>query len=223
MQRIMSGIGKIIRKFFPNSMKKDFRGVTAPQMIHGHTTRDGKYLPRTRISNTTFIYHPENVDIEDNVFIWQHTIIDGTSGLKIKEGAQIGAWVGIFTHSSHIAIRLLGKNYMDVPEYDKLGYVLAPVEIGKYVFIAAGSMILQGVKIGDYSIVAAGSIVNKEVPPYSIVAGSPAKVIGNTIDLDLKEYEKLNPKDTWYNFMDMDYIENIKRLKQHNERRDTGK
>lgn len=223
MQRIMSGIGKIIRKFIPNSMKKDFRSATAPRMIYGYTTRDGKYLPRTRISNTTFIYHPENIDIEDNVFIWHYTIIDGTTGLKIKEGAQIGAWVGIFTHSSHIAIRLLGKNYMDVPEYNKLGYVLAPVEIGKYVFIAAGSMILQGVKIGDYSIVAAGSIVNKDVPPYSIVAGSPAKVIGNTVDLDLKEYEKLNPKDTGYSFMDMDYIENIKRLKQHNERRDKGK
>ena len=223
MRGIIRGVGKIIMKFIPNSLKEEFMGVIAPRMIDGYTTRDGKYLPRTRISNTTFIYHPENIDIEDNVFIWHYTIIDGTTGLKIKEGAQIGAWVGIFTHSSHIAIRLLGKNYMDVPEYNKLGYVLAPVEIGKYVFIAAGSMILQGVKIGDYSIVAAGSIVNTDVPPYSIVAGSPAKVIGNTIDLDLKEYEKLNPKDKWYTFMDMDYIENIKRVKQHNERRGKDK
>ena len=46
------------------------------------------------------------------------------------------------------------------------------------VWIGAGSVVLPGVVIGTGAVVAAGSIVTKEVPPYSIVAGNPAKIIG---------------------------------------------
>lgn len=45
------------------------------------------------------------------------------------------------------------------------------------VWIAANSVIVAGVKIGKHSVVAAGSVVTKDVPPYSIVAGNPAKLI----------------------------------------------
>ena len=44
--------------------------------------------------------------------------------------------------------------------------------------IGAGSIILTGVKIGEFSMIGAGSIVTKDVEPYSIVAGNPAKKIG---------------------------------------------
>lgn len=49
--------------------------------------------------------------------------------------------------------------------------------VGKNCFIGAHSIILPGVTIGDGSIVAAGSVVNRDVPPGSIAAGNPAKVI----------------------------------------------
>ena len=69
--------------------------------------------------------------------------------------------------------------------------------IGKRCFIGAHSMILPGVKIGDESIVAAGAIVTKDVPPRSIVAGNPAKVVRENIEvkaygrfLDADETEK---------------------------------
>ena len=52
-----------------------------------------------------------------------------------------------------------------------------PVIIGNDVWIGAQCVILSGVKIGDGAVVAANSVVTKDVPPYSIVAGSPAKVI----------------------------------------------
>jgi acetyltransferase-like isoleucine patch superfamily enzyme len=48
-------------------------------------------------------------------------------------------------------------------------------------WIAANSVVLAGVKIGKGSIVAAGSVVTKDVPPYSIVAGSPARIIKSRI------------------------------------------
>ena len=55
--------------------------------------------------------------------------------------------------------------------------VSAPIVIENYVFIGARSIINKGVTIGEKAIVAAGSVVVKDVPPLSIVAGNPAKVI----------------------------------------------
>lgn len=55
---------------------------------------------------------------------------------------------------------------------------LAPVKIGDYVFIGPRSIILAGVTIGDGAIVGAGAVVTKDVEPYTIVGGVPAKVIG---------------------------------------------
>ena len=50
--------------------------------------------------------------------------------------------------------------------------------------IGAGSVVLTGVKIGEYSMVGAGSIVTRDVEPYTIVAGNPAKFIGSTTHLE---------------------------------------
>jgi acetyltransferase-like isoleucine patch superfamily enzyme len=52
-----------------------------------------------------------------------------------------------------------------------------PVNIGKYCWIGAGTIILPGVKIGDFSIIGAGSVVVRDIPPYSIAVGNPARVI----------------------------------------------
>ncbi len=49
--------------------------------------------------------------------------------------------------------------------------------LGNDVWVAAGAIIRQGVKIGDGAVIGANSFVNKDVPPYAIVAGSPAKII----------------------------------------------
>ena len=63
------------------------------------------------------------------------------------------------------------------------GYkVNAPVVIGKHVWICAKATILPGVTIGDGAIIAAGSLVNKDVPPKTLVAGVPAKVVRTNIE-----------------------------------------
>ncbi len=51
------------------------------------------------------------------------------------------------------------------------------VEIGDDVWIGCGAIILPGVKVGQGSIVAAGAVVSKDIPPYAVVAGIPAKII----------------------------------------------
>jgi acetyltransferase-like isoleucine patch superfamily enzyme len=53
----------------------------------------------------------------------------------------------------------------------------APCRVGRFVYIAYGAIVLPGVTIGDHSLVGAGSVVTRDVPPGSVVAGNPARVI----------------------------------------------
>lgn len=52
------------------------RAQTGPSYIWGYTGNNGEFLPRTRLSNTTYVYKKENIEIEDNVFIGHYTILD---------------------------------------------------------------------------------------------------------------------------------------------------
>ena len=59
------------------------------------------------------------------------------------------------------------------------------VEIGSDVWLAQGSTILSGVKIGHGAIVAAEAVVTKDVPPYAIVAGNPARIVRFRFDMEV--------------------------------------
>ncbi|MGB9883466.1 MAG: acyltransferase, partial [Microgenomates group bacterium] len=54
----------------------------------------------------------------------------------------------------------------------------APVYIEDYVFIGPRAIILPGVKIGKGAVVAAAAVVTKDIPPFAVVGGVPAKIIG---------------------------------------------
>jgi|SRR5699024_7047105 len=69
--------------------------------------------------------------------------------------------------------------------------------IGNDVWLAANVVVLQGVKIGDGAIVGANAVVTKNLPPYSIAVGVPAKVIKYRFDID--EIQKIE-KSNWYNY-----------------------
>lgn len=117
------------------------------------------------------IWFPERVRIGKHVSINNFTLIDGTGGIEIGDYARISSNVTIVTHS------LIFKN-PGIPM--KLqGKTTAKVVIGNDVLIGTGARILPGVKIGDGSVIGAGAVVTKNIPPYSIAAGVPAKVIKN--------------------------------------------
>ncbi len=66
------------------------------------------------------------------------------------------------------------------------------------VWIGSGVIILKGVRIGRGSIIAAGALVNKDIPPYAIAGGVPARVFGvrfNDIDTILRHEQFLYPLD----------------------------
>jgi acetyltransferase-like isoleucine patch superfamily enzyme len=69
--------------------------------------------------------------------------------------------------------------------------------IGNDVWIGVGATLIDGVKVGDGAIVAAGAVVTKDVPPYAIVGGVPAKIIRYRFDeLTIHELQKLK----WWNY-----------------------
>lgn len=68
-----------------------------------------------------------------------------------------------------------------------------PIRIGGRCFIGGGSMILPGVTVGDEVIVAAGAVVTRDVPPRSIVAGNPARIIRS--DIEVVRFGRLKSAD----------------------------
>ena len=77
-----------------------------------------------------------------------------------------------------ITVTALNHNFDDTTKrIDQQGVTTKAVTINDDVWIGANAVILPGVTIGTHSVVAAGAVVSKDVPPYTIVAGVPAKVI----------------------------------------------
>ena len=77
-----------------------------------------------------------------------------------------------------ITVTALNHNFSDKEKrIDEQGVSTNPVKIGDDIWIGANAVILPGVNIGNHSVVAAGAIVTKDVPPHSLVAGVPAKII----------------------------------------------
>lgn len=77
-----------------------------------------------------------------------------------------------------ITVTALNHNFSDpAKRIDEQGISTTPVNIGDDIWIGANAVILPGVSIGNHSVVAAGAVVTKDVPPHSLVAGIPAKII----------------------------------------------
>lgn len=86
----------------------------------------------------------------------------------------------IDTVSSSFSLYNTGMyNFTSFPKADDLplSFGEKPVEIGNDVWIGANAVVMDGLTIGDGAVIAAGAVVTKDVPPYAIVGGVPAKVI----------------------------------------------
>lgn len=118
------------------------------------------------------VRNPKGLVIEDGVSIGPKVLLDARCGLTIHKSAVIAYEVIIWT---------LNHDYNDENFCGKG----APVEIGAYAWICSRSIILPGIKIGEGAVVASGAIVTKDVEPYTVVGGVPARVIGQR---EKKEY-----------------------------------
>jgi acetyltransferase-like isoleucine patch superfamily enzyme len=113
---------------------------------------------------------------------WFHVSANATFSIGSKSFINSGVMVDVSSAVSIGRNCLIGdcvviqdSNYHEIDE--ESGVKTKPVLIGSNVWIGRNSIILPGVEIGDHSVIGAGSVVTKSVPPRSLVAGNPARII----------------------------------------------
>lgn len=115
-----------------------------------------------------WLHKNRGVKIGNNVHIGPMVTIDDVypNFVIIEDGVSIAGQNFILTHNKPLEYH---KNLSEA--------FLGPVIIKKNAWIAIGVIILPGVTIGEGSIVASGSVVNKDIPPFTLYGGIPAKFI----------------------------------------------
>jgi acetyltransferase-like isoleucine patch superfamily enzyme len=138
----------------------------------------------------------EGVILGDNVSIGRNSIIECTGVIReLGEGLIIGDNVG-FSPNCFLGVRgtiKIGRDTIFGPDVSlhaenhnffdcdilirRQGAVRLGIEIGENCWIGAKTIILDGVKIGNGAVIAAGAVVTRDIPPFAVAAGIPAKAI----------------------------------------------
>lgn len=145
-------------------------------------------------------YRPEHISIGEGSVLHRHILMEVTRGnkdaapkivvgknchigeynhfssneyIEIGDGLLTGRYV-LITDNSHGLVRGGDKN---IPPHERIIVSKGPIVIGKNVWLGDCVAIMANVKIGDGAIVAAHSVVTHDVPPFSLVAGVPARVV----------------------------------------------
>lgn len=117
-------------------------------------------------------FNPQIV-LGDNVVLAPFSRIGCIDRVEIGEWTTTGQRVYITDHThGDVSVEQLNLPPRHRPLFSK-----GPVKIGAYVHLGENCCIMPGVTIGDYSVIGAGSIVTHDIPPYSIAAGNPARVL----------------------------------------------
>lgn len=154
------------------------------RIVFGERGAGGSLLPLTRIGASTCIEHEENLALADDVFIGQFNFIEASQGVRIDTGTQVTNYVSIVTHSSHRSQRLMGRAYASAAMQQRPGMIAGPVHIGPFCFIGPHSVIEANTRLGRGCVVASHSRVRGEFAEFSMIAGSPARRVGDTRDAD---------------------------------------
>lgn len=146
-----------------------------------------------RVYNLSKIINPQYAELDDNCIIYDYTFIDAQKSFKLGKYSEI-TWHVLVEGASFVHIgdrcfigpgtKILGSTYkfdgyysvQHLPEgASEVRY--GGVTIKDDAYIGANCIIMPGVTIGEGALVGAGSFVNKDVEPWSIYIGSPAKKI----------------------------------------------
>jgi acetyltransferase-like isoleucine patch superfamily enzyme len=183
-----------------NRWRRHLARVLLFRIVFGERSQ-GRELPHTRISPSSWIDHEERLTLGDHVYIGPFNYIEASGGVTIDEGVQITSHVSIITHSSHRTMRLLGPGFVHWQREDRPGWIGGPVHIGAYSFIGPHSVIEAGSRLGRGTLVTAGSQVRGEYPDFAVLEGRPARVVGDTRRTDerlLRQHPEVRPLyDVW--------------------------
>lgn len=118
----------------------------------------------TVICRRVEILLPKGLQLSNNVAVGWFAELDARGGIVIDHDTNIASHVKLIT----------GSHDIDDSEYIANFF---PIHIGHHCWLGTGAIVLQNVNIGDGAVIAAGAVVTKDVPPFEVWGGIPAKFI----------------------------------------------
>ena len=142
----------------------------------GHPNNRVQIKDRVRLERGVDIrsLYDTHLIIDENAYIGPYVVIAGTGDIRIGKNCLIAPHCGIFANN-HI---------FDDPTLpiEEQGLIRKGIVIEDDCWLGHNVTILDGVIVGKGSIIGAGSVVNKNIPPFSIAVGTPARIIKNRLD-----------------------------------------
>ena len=146
---------------------------------------------RVHIGPGSILWAPRELRLADDVYVGKYCTIqcDGSIGRWVMIANNVGI-VGRLDHD-YREVGVPIRNTAWIGDASRKVQAVDRVTIGDDVWIGYGAIILSGSTIGRGAIVAAGSVVISDVPPYSIVGGNPAKVVGSRFgtEAEIRQHE----------------------------------
>ena len=140
----------------------------------------------SKINEQVFIgglqFHDSRFVMGKNCQIMQMSYLNPARSITIGDDSAIGGYCLLFGHNSWLSL------------FEGYDVVFKPIEIGKSVALSWRVFLLAGTIIGDGSVIAPNSLVNRTIPPKSLAAGFPARIIGKPPDFpkEVSEQEKVD-------------------------------
>lgn len=119
---------------------------------------------KSGIARTARVEYPWNLTLKDGAYICPHCWVYAMDKISIGRNCCIGEY----------SMLLTGSHRTDSPYFD---LITKPITIKDNAWVATSAIILPGVTIGEGAVVAAGAVVAKDVAPWTIVGGNPARFI----------------------------------------------
>ncbi|MBX9253870.1 acyltransferase [Desmonostoc muscorum CCALA 125] len=151
-------------------VRLDARGHKNNRIHLGNRVAIERYVDIGCLSDTC-------IHIDEDTFIAPNVCIEGPGDIKIGKHCMIAAHSGIYANNHNFADPIQPIKYQ--------GVTRKGIVIEDDCWLGHGVTVLDGVTIGKGCVIGAGAVVNKDIPPFSIAVGIPARVIKNRIGKNL--------------------------------------
>lgn len=166
---------RVIKQFFKNIKLKALEGMLDWAILEPLAPR--KLRP--------FLIRKMGCHIGKNTFFGDYVRMDTSYAdmIYIGDYTHITSGCRLLCHQRDLSNYCVGDNAASC------GYKTGEIHIGKGVMVGMESMIMPGVTIGDGAIIGARSMVTKDIPPYCVAVGSPAKVVKQILQKERRNEE----------------------------------